>query len=231
MATERPLQYSDQSMKNIACIFDLDGVLVDTADYHYETWKRLASELGHDIGDSLYEQLKGISRRSSLEILLNHCGIIADEPEKHRLSNLKNKWFIESLESVDHSVLLPGVLNFITSLNDRGIDCAVGSASRNAARILRQLSLDSRFVSIVDGNDVLHTKPDPEVFLNAARDLQYNESDCIVFEDSKKGLIAAKEGGFSTVGIGDPKVLQAADLVINGFEEADYRQIVAKLKG
>lgn len=229
MAIERPLQYSKLPMKNYACIFDLDGVLVDTADYHYDTWKRVAKELGHSIGDTLVEQLKGISRMSSLDIVLNHLGVVIDSVEKHRLADLKNKWFIENLEDLNHSVVLPGVLDFIHSLRETNIDCAVGSASKNAARILKKLGMDSLFVSIVDGNDVRHTKPNSEVFLNAARDLQYMESDCIVFEDSTKGLTAANSGGFHTVGVGDPTVLKEAGVVINSFEEADYSRIVATL--
>lgn len=216
-------------MNKFACIFDLDGVLVDTAEYHYETWQRLANQIGHSIGDSLVEELKGRSRRASLDIVLNYCGVVADEEEKQRLAGLKNKWFIESLEEVDNSVLLPGSLDFIHSLKSLGIDSAVGSASRNAALILRKLNIDNLFVSIVDGNDVKHHKPNSEVFLNASRDLQYQEAACIVFEDSKNGLIAAKNGGFRTVGVGDPSILAEAELVINGLLDADYSRIVSTL--
>ncbi len=218
-------------MMKPACIFDMDGVLVDTADYHFETWRRLAEKLGFVLGDNMREQLKGISRMASLAIVLEYGGIKVSENEQKKLADLKNKWYIESLDEVSHKVVLPGVINFLHSLREMGVECAVGSASRNAAITLKSLELDDLFVSIVDGNDVIHTKPNPEVFKNAARDLQYKESDCIVFEDSQKGVKAAKEGGFNCVGIGDKNSLKAADIVISGLEAANYSHIVSKMKG
>jgi len=227
MAIEKPLPYF--SMNKPACIFDLDGVLVDTAKYHFNSWVRLADKLGFSLEAELEEQLKGISRMASLDIVLEHGGKQADEEERLSLATLKNQWYVESLLNVGEEVILPGVVEFINQLKTENVAIAVGSASKNAKTVLSKLGLDSQFVSIVDGNDVDKSKPDPEVFLNAARDLQYAESDCIVFEDSKKGLIAAKKGGFRAVGVGKEEILGEADFVINGFENIDYGQILSKL--
>jgi len=214
-----------------SCIFDMDGVLVDTADYHFESWRKLADHLGFVLADDMKEHLKGISRMASLAIVLDNGGIQVEETEKENLASLKNEWYIESLNEVGDEVVLPGVVNFLHHLRDIGVKFAVGSASRNAAITLKCLGLDDLFVSIVDGNDVLHTKPNPEVFRNAARDLQYKEADCIVFEDSQKGIKAAKAGGFFCVGIGDRNALKAADIVITGIAAANYGHIVATMKG
>lgn len=213
-----------------ACIFDLDGVLVDTARYHFKSWVKLCDELlGFSLDIKIEEQLKGISRMDSLNIVLSQGGIQKTEEEKKALTKIKNDWYLESLKNLDNSVVLPGVIPFLNTLKADGIPLAVGSASRNARTILTKLGMDKYFVSIVDGNDVIHTKPNPEVFINAARNLQLAESSCVVFEDSKKGLQAAKTGGFRTVGIGHEEVLTEAEAVIPNFKIQNFQSILSLL--
>ena len=210
-------------------IFDLDGVLVDTAKYHFRSWIKTSEYLGFKLNPNLEEQLKGISRMDSLQIVLDSVGLLKSEAEKIELARLKNDWYLESLKQVNDSVILPGVKDFIGDLSQKGIPMAVGSASKNASRILKKLNLSRFFVSIVDGNLVKHTKPHPEVFLNAARDLQIPEDECLVFEDSQKGLLAAKAGGFHSVGIGDIDVLKEADIVISGFNGISFGEILTNM--
>ncbi len=210
-------------------IFDLDGVLVDTAKYHFRSWIRISEHLGFKLNPNLEEQLKGISRMDSLNIVLDSEGISKSEDEKLELAKMKNDWYLQSLEDLNDSVVLPGVKEFLNELSEMGIAMAVGSASKNATRILHKLDMASYFVSIVDGNLVEQTKPHPEVFLNAARDLQLPENECLVFEDSQKGLIAAKAGGFYSVGIGDEEVLKEADLVISGFDGRRFAEILTNM--
>ncbi len=207
-------------------IFDLDGVIVDTAKYHFLSWVRLADKLGFELNTQVEERLKGISRMDSLNIVLEEGGIEATEDEKIQLAKQKNDWYLESLKDLDDSVVLEGVIPFLESLKAEGIPLAVGSASRNATRILHKLEMQHYFRSIVDGNMVIKTKPDPEVFINAARDLQFREDHCIVFEDSKKGIKAAKTGGFKVIGIGKKDVLTEADTVIEHFIGHNYRSIL-----
>jgi len=209
-------------------IFDLDGVLVDTAKYHFRSWIRLSRELGFELDHKVEERLKGISRMDSLEIVLAEGGITNfNQEEKERLTAQKNTWYLESLEGLDRDVILDGVITFLEKLKAKKIPIAVGSASRNATTILHKLDMAHYFVSIVDGNHVIHTKPNPEVFINAARDLQLSEKDCTVFEDSQKGIKAAKEGGFRVIGVGDEKNLNEAEFVIKGFEGLEVADIMA----
>ena len=230
MAIGLTLPFSDphtySSLKAQACIFDMDGVLVDTASYHFETWHRLAQELGFELSKDLGEQLKGISRRASLDIVLEAGGITATESEKSEMAHKKDVWFHENLEGMGREVVLPGVIDLLDELTEQGLPLAVGSASRNAATLLHKLDLAHYFISITDGNSLRRTKPHPEVFLCAARDLQTLESQCVIFEDSIKGVKAAKVGGFPCIGVGDPEVLKMADRVISGFEGLNFSQIL-----
>lgn len=214
----------------LACIFDLDGVLVDTAKYHFRSWIKLAETLGFEIQPELEEELKGISRMKSLEIVLKAGGIQADEEEKILYAKQKNDWYLESLENLSDEVILPGVIDFLDHLRDEGIPMAVGSASKNATFVLNQLNMTDYFVTIVDGTMVRQSKPDPEVFLNAARDLQYPPDKIIVFEDSAKGLVAAHKGGFHTIGIGDPEKLKEAAVVIPNFQKMKFNKLTMALE-
>lgn len=210
-------------------IFDLDGVIVDTARYHFMSWKKLAGTLGFDLDDKIEERLKGISRMHSLEIVLDAGKIESSQEEKVKMAAQKNDWYLDSLKDVDDSVVLPGVFPFLEGLKTGGYKLAVGSASKNATTLLTRLDMTDYFVTIIDGNMVEKTKPDPEVFINAARDLQIREDHCMVFEDSVKGIKAAIKGGFNVIGIGQETILGEADAVIPSFLDHDYESIISLL--
>ncbi len=212
-----------------AIIFDMDGVLVDTAHFHFLSWQKLAIHLGFALDNIYREKLKGISRTDSLEIVLSAGNVTANEKEKDEYKFLKNKWFLDSLQGLDREIILPGVINFLDYLQTQNIKKAVGSASANANTIIKESALSEYFDIVIDANMVYKTKPYPEVFLNAARDLQKAECECIVFEDSNEGIEAAKRGGFKVVGVGQESVLTAADYVIKSFVGIDLENIIANL--
>jgi len=200
-----------------ACIFDLDGVVVDTAKYHYLAWKRLARELGFEFQEKDNEKLKGISRLDSLNILLEIGHVTLESSEKERLTIRKNQWYLEYIAKMKPDEILPGVRAFIEELKDHGIKIGLGSASKNASLILNQLGIIHLFETIVDGSMVSHAKPDPEIFLLGAKELNVNPSQCIIFEDAEAGVEAAIRGGFRSVGIGNPAVLYKANIVVPNF--------------
>ncbi|MGN8072450.1 beta-phosphoglucomutase [Mucilaginibacter sp. SG564] len=207
-------------MNNIkACIFDLDGVIVDTAIYHYKAWRRLANSLGFDFSEEQNEQLKGVSRMRSLEIVLEAGGITKTDAEKEQLAEQKNAWYVEMINQMTTDEILPGAREFVQSCRDAGIKTALGSASKNSMTILEKLKIVNLFDAIIDGNKVTKAKPDPEVFLKGAEALGIEPQYCVVFEDAIAGVEAAKAGGMKAIGIGDPKVLHEADLVVSGLNE------------
>lgn len=206
-------------MKSIkACIFDLDGVIVDTAKYHFKAWRRLANELGFDFSHSDNEKLKGVSRVESLKMILAWGGVEKTAEEQLALATRKNDWYTESIKTMPKEEILSGVVPFLKSLQTKGIKIGLGSASKNAKTILTQVDLLHFFEVIVDGNGVKNSKPHPEVFLNGAKELGVLPEECIVFEDAAKGVEAALAGGFRAVGIGDSEVLKKAHLVIDDLE-------------
>jgi len=200
-----------------ACIFDLDGVVVDTAKYHYIAWRSLANELGFDFTKEDNERLKGVSRMTSLDILLEIGKVELDEKTKLELADKKNKNYVEYILKMTPDEILPGVKGFFNLLKSKGIKIALGSASKNAMTILNQLELTDYFDAIVDGTHVSKAKPDPEVFLKGAELLGFSPSECIVFEDAEAGVEAALNGKMRCVGIGSPEVLGKANLVVPGF--------------
>ena len=200
-----------------AAIFDLDGVIVDTAKYHYLAWKRLADDLGFDFTEIDNERLKGVSRVRSLEILLEIGGLTLDDATKSQLAAHKNDWYVDYIHHMDASEILPGAAQYLQSIRSRGIKTALGSASKNAPLILERLGISALFDAIVDGNKVSKPKPDPEVFLRAAQELNIPSVECVVFEDAEAGIEAARRAGMGTVGIGKPSVLKDADAVIDGL--------------
>lgn len=196
-----------------ACIFDLDGVIVDTAKYHYLAWKRLANELGFDFTEQDNERLKGVSRSRSLEILLGIGRMELGEDEKKRLAERKNRWYVESIRSMDRSEVLPGAVEFLKVLRGAGLKVALGSASKNAMMILENTGLKDDFDAIIDGTRTSAAKPDPEVFLLGAQELGVQPEDCVVFEDAEAGIEAAKRAGMAVIGIGNKENLGGADAV------------------
>ena len=203
-----------------ACLFDLDGVVVDTAKYHYLAWKRLANNLGFDFTEKDNERLKGVSRTQSLEILLSIGKAQPTEEEKVKMAEEKNNWYVEYISKLDESEILPGVKNFLIELRHKGIKIALGSASKNSMLILNNLNLTSYFDAIVDGNKVAKAKPDPEVFLLGARELSVQPSECVVFEDAQAGIDAAKAANMKVIGIGQKDVLLNADKVFEDLSNA-----------
>lgn len=208
-------------MNSVACIFDLDGVLVDTAKYHFLAWKRLGKELNIDFTEADNERLKGVSRMTSLEILLEIGGIELDHESKIKYAAKKNDWFVEYILSMTPNDVLPGVTEFLALLNKNNIRVALGSASKNAPTILKQIGLEKDFEVIIDGNIVSKAKPDPEVFLLGAKELNVLPEQCIVFEDAIAGIEAAHNGGMKCIGVGDSEILYMADRVVRGFQDLD----------
>ncbi|AWI10714.1 beta-phosphoglucomutase [Ereboglobus luteus] len=201
-----------------AAIFDLDGVIVDTARYHYLAWKRLAAELGFDFTEQDNERLKGVSRMRSLEILLEigNCERAFSSEQKENLARQKNEWYVEYISRMTRSEILPGAREYLELLRECGKKTALGSASKNAPLILEKLGIASLFDAIIDGNKVRAAKPDPEVFLLGARELDIAPAECVVFEDAEAGVEAARRAGMRVVGIGSPQIL-SADLVVPGL--------------
>lgn len=202
-----------------ACLFDLDGVICDTAKYHYLAWKALADEVGIPFTEKDNERLKGVSREDSLEILLKLGDYRAADSVKRIMADKKNKAYVEFISQMDESEILPGVLDFLEFCRENHILTALGSVSRNAPVILERLKLKPYFQAVIDGTKVERAKPDPEVFLKGARELKALPKECVVFEDARAGIEAAKRAQMMAVGIGDPKILTEADLVIKGFGE------------
>jgi beta-phosphoglucomutase len=202
-----------------AAIFDLDGVIVDTAKYHYLAWKRLANECGFDFTEAANERLKGVSRTRSLEILLEIGGRTFDDATKAQMAARKNEWYVDYIRHMNASEILPGAAEYLQRIRARGIKTALGSASKNAPVILERLGISMLFDVIVDGNKVAKAKPDPEVFLRAADELGIPPTSCVVFEDADAGIEAAHRAGMGAVGIGNPSILKRADIVIPGLRE------------
>jgi beta-phosphoglucomutase len=201
-----------------AAIFDLDGVIVDTAKYHYLAWKRLARELGFDFSEADNERLKGVSRTRSLEILLEIGGLDVSESDREAMTTRKNEWYVQYISDMQPDELLPGAMEYIAFLRSRGIKIALASASKNASLILDRLQIRDSFDVVVDGTKVSKAKPDPEVFTRAAADLGVPNEECVVFEDAEAGVEAAIRAGMGCVGVGKPGNLRDADIVITGFE-------------
>jgi beta-phosphoglucomutase len=208
-----------------ACIFDLDGVLVDTARYHFLAWKSLADRLGFVFTESDNERLKGVSRMASLEILLEIGKFAPTDLEKLEYAAEKNALYLGYIEKMKPEDILPGVREFLSELKNSGILIGLGSVSKNARTILTKTSLTGFFNAIVDGNIITHAKPDPEVFLTGAKMLNTPTSNCVVFEDAVAGVEAAHRAGMKCVGVGEPYILGEADKVIPGFENFKMKNL------
>lgn len=195
-------------------IFDLDGVIVDTARFHYLAWKELADELGFEFTPADNERLKGVSRMRSLEILLEIGGVKRGGEERAALAKRKNTRYVEMLDTLTQADILPGAADFLHTLHTAGIKTALGSASKNAPYILQKLALTDAFDAIVDGNRTSKAKPDPEVFLLGIQALDLSANECVVFEDAPAGVEAGKAAGMFCVGIGEREHLNEADVVV-----------------
>ena len=202
-----------------AILFDLDGVIVDTAKYHYIAWCKIANDLGFDFSEKENEALKGVSRVQSLKYILKTGNISLAQSEIDKLLISKNEHYLSLISNMDESEMLPGIKKLLPILRKEKIPFALGSASKNARRILKALKLTNLFSAIVDGTDVSKAKPDPEVFKIAARKICYVPKNCIVIEDSKAGIQAANSVNMTSVGIGSKDVLGEADYVLKDTSE------------
>lgn len=207
-----------------AAIFDLDGVIVDTAKYHYLAWKRLAKEVGIDLSEEENEKLKGVSRMDSLEIILALGNVTLDKTTKETLADKKNGWFLEFVNQMTPAEILPGAKELLIDLRKQGIKIALGSSSKNAPLVLRLLNIQELFDVIVDGTMVKNSKPDPEIFILGASLLALPPSTCVVFEDAEAGVEAALAAGMKCVGIGSPTQLNKADQVVSNLIHFSFQE-------
>ncbi len=198
-------------------IFDLDGVIVDTAKYHYLAWRKMANELGFDITEDQNEKLKGVSREASLKLILSWGNVALEAVDFKRLMAEKNENYLSFIAGMTSGNILPDVPKVLEWLKEKTYPVALGSASKNARSILDITAARHFFDAIVDGNDVKEAKPDPEVFLEAAKQLNVVANNCIVFEDSVAGVTAANAAGMISIGIGNKDVLGHADYVFKDF--------------
>jgi len=208
-----------------AIIFDLDGVIVDTAHYHFIAWQRLARELGVNFTEHENEQLKGVSRMQSLEIILSLGKIRLSEKEKEDLADKKNQWFVEYIQAMKPDEIFPGVKELLKTIRNNGMKVALASSSKNADTVLTLLNIKDYFDTIVDGTMITHSKPDPEIFLLAAKRLGMKPSECVVFEDAEAGVAAAVAAGMKCVGVGSVTQLGKANYIVNKTADFDLAKL------
>jgi beta-phosphoglucomutase len=214
-------------MHTAACIFDLDGVIVDTARYHFLAWKRLTDQLGIHFTEEDNERLKGVSRMASLEIILGIGNRKADERQKQEYATLKNSWYIDYISKMTPDEVLPGCLSFIRELRNADIRVAIGSASKNTPMILERVGIRELFDAIADGNNVTEAKPNPEVFIKAAEMVGIKPGKCVVFEDAVAGVQAALNAGMMCIGVGSSKILIKAHFVVHGLNEMNLSKLIS----
>ncbi|MBL7873478.1 MAG: beta-phosphoglucomutase [Cyclobacteriaceae bacterium] len=208
-----------------AVIFDLDGVIIDTAHYHYIAWKRLASEFGITLTPAHNELLKGVSRMHSLDIILSLGNIELPLEQREQLAEKKNSWFIEYIESIRPEEIFPGVVELIMNLRAKNIRVGLASSSKNAPRVIELLGIATQFDTLIDGTMITRSKPDPEIFLLAAHKLGVGPSDCLVFEDAEAGVEAALAAGMKCVGVGSKDQLGKANLIIKNTGDFNIQSI------
>ncbi len=212
-------------MRIRACIFDLDGVIVDTAKYHFLAWKRLADQLGIYFTEKDNERLKGVSRMESLEIILEIGNRKLNKSLKNKYATLKNKWYVEYISRMTPEEILPGSLEFVSELRNAGMRVAIGSASKNTPMILERVGIKELFDAVSDGNIVSKAKPDPEVFIKAAKMIGIEPGKCVVFEDAVAGIKAALNAGMICIGVGSARVLSEAHFVVSGLNEMSLKKL------
>ena len=206
------------------CIFDLDGVITDTAEYHYRGWKKLADENGWAFDRTANEKLRGVARRESLLLILGERAPQYSEPQLWAFMARKNDYYLQFIQEISPRDLLPGAHELLQELRAANYKIALGSASKNAPQVLRALGIEGLFDAIADGSSVERQKPAPDLFLFAAKELQLAPNECVVVEDAEAGIQAAKAGGFNAIGLGPPERVGAADAVfpsLDGVHVAD----------
>ncbi len=208
-------------------IFDLDGVLVDTAEYHYRGWQRLADEEGLPFDRQANEALRGISRRESLMLILN--GRRFPESKIQEMMERKNRYYVEFIQQITPADMLPGAFNLLQEIRQAGLKCAIGSASKNTCSVVEKLGIEHLVDAISDGYSVTNPKPAPDLFLHAAAQLSLLPGECVVVEDAAAGIEAAIAGGFRSVGLGPIERVGAADVVFASLEGVHLPQILSSL--
>lgn len=208
-----------------AVLFDLDGVIVDTAKFHYIAWKKLADMHNIYFDKDINERLKGVSRAISLEIILEKSHIIFSEKDKEEMCETKNNWYLEMVEDLTHADTFKGVYELLLTIRSYNIKTAICSASKSASHIIEKLELTDFFDEILGGADVKNPKPDPEIFVLASQRFGLKASECIVIEDAYAGIEAAKKANMLAVGIGDYKNLTNADIVYNSIDKVDFEDV------
>ena len=209
-------------------VFDLDGVITDTAKFHYIAWKNMAEKLGITIDEKFNEQLKGISRIESLERILEFGGK-ADkytQEEKEALAAQKNAEYVELLEELTPADILPGLISVLDQADALGMKSSIASASKNAPHILEKLGIKERFAHIVDPNTLIKGKPDPEIFIRAAEAIGITPEEAIGFEDAQAGIEGIKGANMFAVGVSVGEPLHGADLIVNSLEEIDLSKLI-----
>lgn len=201
-------------------IFDLDGVITDTAELHFLAWKKLANDMNWQFDREVNEKLRGVSRMDSINIIKNHNNATVDNAKLLELAAMKNTIYVESLDNMTEEDYLPGAKELLTHLHQEGFKVALGSASKNSSKVLKQLNATSYFDIIGDGNSVAKSKPAPDIFLFGAEKLGLKPEECIVYEDAESGVDAANTGGFHSVGIGPKERVGHAHLRFETMKEA-----------
>ena len=207
-----------------ACIYDLDGVITDTAKYHYQSWKWVADQLEYHLTEKQNQKLKGVGRKESLEKIIKWSGNRISEADKQRYLLKKNAMYLEFIDTMTPDEVFPGFKEFNDLAKVQGIKVAIGSSSRNAIRIIDKLDLVLEFHAIVDGGMTDNSKPEPDIFFLAAEKLQCDPSECLVIEDSQAGLTAAKKAGMKSILYGEDKGLKGAHLQIDDWSKADLEK-------
>ena len=208
-----------------AIIFDLDGVLTNTSEYHYQAWKKLADKLGIYFDRKINEDMRGIPRRQSLEVMLG--GRDMAEEDKNKYMEVKNEYYVKSLEDMSSEDILPGALELLEELRDKGIKIGIGSSSKNADTVIDKLGLRKYVDTVSDGNSVEKHKPHPDLFLHCAERLKVSPENAIVVEDAESGVEAALRGGFWTFGLGPAERVGKAHLVLPDLEGVHAEDILA----
>lgn len=211
-------------------IFDLDGVITDTAELHFLAWKALADEMGWNFDREVNEKLRGVSRLDSIGIIMDHNSVSLPEEEVLTLATKKNDIYVASLDQISPDDYLPGARELLTHLRQEGFKVALGSASKNSTKVLAQLDATKYFDVIGDGNSVSKSKPAPDIFLFGAEKLELKPEECVVYEDAESGVDAAKAGGFHAVGIGPKERVGHADVRFDDMKQATLFEVKSHFK-
>lgn len=209
-----------------AVIFDLDGVITDTAEYHFLAWKKLAKNFHIPFDKMTKDDFRGIPRMAALEVLLQKQNRAFSNTQKKELISIKNDYYLAMIEQISANDFLPGAKKFILDTKKKNLKCAIASSSKNAQLVLNRLGILKEFHIVVDGHDFRQAKPHPEIFLLAANKLRINPINCLVIEDAAVGIEAGRRAGMKTLGLGSKKLLKDADLVLNSLENVNLEQLL-----